>query len=65
MQEFFLPLVVVKDGIEARSVPVKKVLVPKGVKVADATGRITQQRVWELIQRPQLRLKPQPTHLGK
>ena len=56
-------LVIVQDGVEAGTVPVEEVFVPEWVKVPDPSGRVTQQRVRELVQRPKLSLEPQPAHL--
>ncbi|PSN33501.1 hypothetical protein C0J52_24831 [Blattella germanica] len=56
-------LVVIQDGVEAGAVPIEEVLVPERVKVPDPPGRVAQQRVRELVQRPKLSLEPQTTHL--
>lgn len=56
-------LIVIQDGVEAGPVPVEEVLVPERVKVPDSPGRVAQQGVRELVQRPKLSLEPQPTHL--
>lgn len=56
-------LVIVQDGVEAGTVPIEEVFVPEWVEVPDPPGRVTQQRVRELVQRPKLSLEPQAAHL--
>ncbi|VCW96787.1 unnamed protein product, partial [Gulo gulo] len=53
-------LVVVEDAIEAGPVAVEEVLVPQGVEVAQALGRVPQEGIRELRQGAQLRLEAQP-----
>ncbi len=53
-------LIVVEDGIEAGSVPVKEILVSERVKVAHPFLRVSEQRVRELVKVFQLGLEAQP-----
>lgn len=50
-------LVIVQYGVERRPVPVEEVLVSQRVEVPHPPARVAQQRVRELIQRPQLGLE--------
>lgn len=56
-------LVVVQNGVERRPVPVEEVLVAQRVEIPHPSARVAQQRVRELVQRPQLRLEPHTAHL--
>jgi len=56
-------LVIVEYGVERRPVPVEEVLVAQRIEVPHPPTRVAQQRIRELVQRPQLRLEPHTAHL--
>lgn len=56
-------LVVIEDGVERGPVSVEEVLIAERVEVAYSPGRVAQQRVRELVQRPKLGFEPKAAHL--
>lgn len=58
-------LVIVQYGVERRPVPVEEVLVAQRVEKPHPPARVAQQRVRELVQRPQLRLEPHTAYLKR